>query len=439
MLARLISDALESVDLSQSKEERKKVIAFTRDGSSVNSSAISLLRDIHYKHSIDIQCLSHSANIIGNEMKNLCKTGVKFVNLWNSMIKTSSKAFSLFSTLIGGRSVRTYSGNIRWYFFQECLEQVDIKFETVKSVIFNKTSFADSLRGKLRALLKARGKTIRMEVKLMSTVCRKLMQLCYKQEGDEVLIPRTYDHWNSTMIYLERVGQGAEQLSDVSKVVIKNYHDVTMRADKMRRMRNIVENVAVKMRKDSDVNGRLYETLQISKACRIFDFQWAKLQTTESIQGQLSLLQKLGPYKRIDSIQPLYNEIESYVNLAMQATGRSLDDIIKFWSESQQELPNLSQAFAVIAVIAPSSATVERLFSMLATFKTRHAAKSKYRKASVLLRYNENFCNPRVRLRRRKRFDIYSSDEEYSDYNDQGSDDSNEDTDERDEDTDESD
>lgn len=330
----------------------------------------------------------------------------------------------MFSELIGGAKVYKYSGNIRWYYLQEVLQQIDSQWMKVKQIVNHPCKYATDTRRTLRQRLRKSGKRIRIQIKLLSVIGTNLMKLCYHQEGDGVLMPTTYQYWNNTLLYLENIVAGTESLNDVTNTIHKQYRTVVERDCHSNKIREMVKKAAEKMRHDTNVGGKLYKTLSVGEACRLFDHTWVRHHSIEAITEQVNKLNVFRQYKTDVQLIPIKKEIPLYVSTAVENEGK---DILQFWKEKELLLPNLAKAFIIAATLAPSSATVERLFSLLATFKSKYAAKSLYRRTSVLIRYNENFRNPSGKKRKREtNADVVEEDEHAS------SDDEEEDDDEDD-------
>jgi len=68
------------------------------------------------------------------------------------------------------------------------------------------------------------------------------------------------------------------------------------------------------------------------------------------------------------------------------------DTYLKFWRQNVLTLPHFSLLARKMAACSPSSATVERLFSILASFNDNQSnALADYAKARTMIRYNYNF------------------------------------------------
>ena len=95
-----------------------------------------------------------------------------------------------------------------------------------------------------------------------------------------------------------------------------------------------------------------------------------------------------------EEITALKRELPNYLGkIAAIANDDSSDvDCLKFWKNSESTLPQWAAAAKKILVVQPSSAAVERVFSMLNNaFKDQqHNSLQDYIEVSTMLRYNNH-------------------------------------------------
>ena len=87
------------------------------------------------------------------------------------------------------------------------------------------------------------------------------------------------------------------------------------------------------------------------------------------------------------------DELKSELPYYMAAAGgvSSTVDVLEWWKGHEQELPHWAAAFKLIALIQPSSAACERVFSLLANSfsSNQERAMEDYIQLSVMLQYNQ--------------------------------------------------
>ena len=91
-------------------------------------------------------------------------------------------------------------------------------------------------------------------------------------------------------------------------------------------------------------------------------------------------------------IDGLLKELPTYKRLADEYQNDNSDGWL-FWRKYCNSLPLWYKVAAEVALVMCSSAAVERIFSLLnCTFDDhQHQALNDYKKASIRIRYNENF------------------------------------------------
>ena len=96
---------------------------------------------------------------------------------------------------------------------------------------------------------------------------------------------------------------------------------------------------------------------------------------------------------------PFVDELPTYQLLSQEFdAGRTPEDdkltdgCLLFWKQNVITLPAFSELAQKMAACSPSSATVERLLSLLSTFHDNQSnALADYAKARTMIRYNYNF------------------------------------------------
>ena len=409
------------------EKKRSKVISFIRDGCSTNTAALRILQPLFFK-TCDIKCISHATNNVGTVLYDTCNLAVKFISHFNNMMNTSTIARLKFRSLIH-TGIKRYTGDIRWYYLQECATQIFKFWSQVLVLIHDEDDFTPSIRSKLKTLMEEHQSTIRLELSLFQDVAIPLAKLCYKQEGDGFLIPTTYDHWCNILSFLNDLYEGRKQLENVTKTANILYPvDVLNKNEAIANTRVKMFQCIQKMTVTSTDHDKLYFTLNIFRACRILDYKFIaktpiqsllQLPTNpgELIRGEILQLYNL-PFivrgKNDQFLKPYIEELPTYKSICIayvnaheneeeddtvqeeeeKGEKRKFDNYLEFWKQNVLELPTFSQLSRKILSCSPSSATVERLFSLLTCFDDKSSsALADMAKARAIMRYNHNFRN----------------------------------------------
>jgi hypothetical protein len=419
-----LHDALVPFGLTSDETKRSKVIAFIRDGCSTNTAALRILRPLFFK-TCDIKCISHAANNVGSVLYDSCKISVKFINLFNNMLNTSTMARLKFKALIH-TGIKRFSGDIRWYYLQDSASQIYKFWPQVLLLIADEDDFTPSIRTKLTSLLEEDLNTIRLELSLLEDVAIPLAKLCYKQEGDGFLIPSTYDHWYNILSLLNDLFEGRIELENVSNTASLIFPgDVLNKTEAIANTRVKMFECVQKMTDTSTSHDKLYFTLNIFRACRLLNFKFIAQTPMQSllqlptlpgdiIRGEIIQLYNLPFIARGRNdiyLKPFIEELPKYRNICLDyVNDHGFEDLavideeepadkmdmsdayLDFWKRNVLELPTFSNLARKMLSCSPSSATVERLFSLLSCFDDNSSSSlADMAKARTIIRYNHNF------------------------------------------------
>ncbi len=410
--------------ITSDENKRSKVIAFIRDGCSTNTAALRILQPLFFK-TCDIKCISHATNNVGIVLYESCTLAVKFINHFNNMLNTSPTARLKFRNLIR-TEIKRFSGDIRWYYLQDSATQIFKYWSQVISLIDDDDDFTPSIRTKLKSLLEEHQTTIRLELSLFQDVAIPLAKLCYKQEGDGFLIPSTFDHWHDTMSLLFDYLEDRKQLENVSKTASLIYPgDVMNKIEAIETTRVKITDCVQKMSDTTTKHDKLYFTLNIFRACRMLNYKFIAKTPIQSllqqptvpgdlIRGEIVHLYSL-PFivrgRNDQFLQPFVDELPKYRSLCTayvnqntivdednndeqqaDTKGETSDIYLEFWKHQVLELPIYSNLARKVLSCSPSSATVERLFSLLSCFDDNSSSSlADMIKARTMMRYNYNF------------------------------------------------
>lgn len=244
---------------------------------------------------------------------------------------------------------------------------------------------------------------------------KPLVQLCYKHEGDdEFLCCSTYDDWIaaqnflSTLVTAESAQHLRRLMPKVTELVdsVNNplfdatddpVADAVKRDNYIKYAARIAAKACTKMSEDFAPHGRLYETMSILRACRLFDYKFVARISLESIQVEVVCLQALqiGVFFGEAAIMA---EVFEYKRLADETYGHAdRISISEFWARQElSAIPSWYRISRDILLVVPSSATVERVFSILTQgfSPSQQNALQDYQFASTMLKYNRLFPLP---------------------------------------------
>ena len=140
-----------------------------------------------------------------------------------------------------------------------------------------------------------------------------------------------------------------------------------------------------------DSNGRLRRTLNILRACRLFNFTFVGktdiLALNDEIE-QLNFIPKCIPI--VDALKTALPDYKARADAQCTLPEADRLSLWDFWRTNSLALPEWWVAAKEAALVTPSSCTVERVFSLLVhgMDDNQRSALEDYMCASVMVRYN---------------------------------------------------
>lgn len=404
---------------------------FICDGASVNKKAVDSLRgeDVGlalYPEAQYVCCISHALNIVGSKVIEAAPLAAALLGAWVAVISHSFQARDLFKKSAyntKAASAKTTS-ETRWYSKYEVIKQISETSGAVREVAVSEEEFARDSRATLLRLIEApveRVAEMRLQLCAVTDIGRPLACLCYEAEGDaEFLCCLTYDAWVSCMRDLHALSLDSTPLETlhrlmptVSELVQADVGlfvptgdtiaDSIIRDGLMRKAGQVAMLAYDKMALDSGISGRLASTLNLMRACRIFNYVLVASITIEAIVQESMQLLYL-PAGGVTGVYELIREeAAEYKRLAMVAVARERANsaehsISAFWN-SVEQTPSVRTWYRLsreILLIVPSSAPVERVFSILTQgiSSTQQTALHDYQLLSTMLKYNKGWPEP---------------------------------------------
>jgi hypothetical protein len=148
------------------------------------------------------------------------------------------------------------------------------------------------------------------------------------------------------------------------------------------------ENTSKTVLMEEDTNGRLRDTIDQLKGCRMADFGFIQRNTIEALMIEIEQVQFL-PWA-VPLINGLKLELRAFKLIADRCDITM--DRWEFWRTYYLSLPIWYKVAEEVVLVMVSSASVERVFSLLNHSFDDHqqSALQDYKEATVRLRYNEN-------------------------------------------------
>lgn len=352
-----------------------------RDRAACNGVAMRTLK-IVYPLLLDIGCFSHTIDNAGTkfEVPNLSE----FISAWISLFSHSPKARLLWKTRTG-RSMSSYSAT-RWWSKWEVVKQVMLYFGDIRPFLEENDDIGPALRPKLLNFFTGNPTTLsELQVEIAAVVDwgEVFVKTCYYLEGDGPLALDCYEKMQTILNFIH-----TEHVPNVRALAQKLTHQPPshpLHEQWVNYARQCVAPGLDYMKRQ--VATSLKEALSVFKACRLFSPQKCKVinPTSATLQESLSLV----PFFDQSDIDNLKEELPTYLARADGVDENC--DPIEWWKLNSDNLPKWSASAKKILLLQPSSATAERVFSLLKNsfgFQQNHALQD-YIEASLMLQFNK--------------------------------------------------
>ena len=355
------------------------LISAMRDRASANNVAMRTLKVV-YPNVLDVGCFSHTLDLVGNYFKlpNL----TEFLNSWLLLFSHSVKCKFLWQEQTG-KTMATYS-HTRWWSKWEILSQILVQFGDVKPFLQRNTDIGPSTRPKLLAFFEDSQKLNHLKIELAAVVDwgEVFVKATYNLEGDGPLALTCYETIQE-VISAVQVGN----IPNVQAIAKSISSSSAVQQQLVAHAKNCAEPALNYFKQQ--LTSSLKVPLAAFKASRLFNPNTVKfLNPDASSVDTLSVI----PFFNQEEITALKRELPSYLAKieAIDNDDSSDVDCLKFWKSSESTLPQWAAAVKKILIVQPSSAAVERVFSMLNNaFKDKQQnSLQDYIEVSTMLRYN---------------------------------------------------
>ena len=342
-----------------------------RDRASVNNVAVSTL-SIMYPSVIDIGCFSHTLNHVGEKFN--VPTLDKFMKHWEKMFTHSYKARLLWRERTG-KSIVTYCPTRCWSKW-ECEKQIFDLFGDVPAFI-NSCDVAPKSTQKLQQLLHSSSKELLLELAVTVDAGEIFVKACYKLEGDGPLAFECYEvicsinaaiqvcHLPNTTAIAKRLVNSTtteQSLIQYAKTCIHPGYEY------------FIQKFNLELKPVVDA----FKSAQLFIPTKIHD-----------IKPNASTVDTLRSFKFLDNDQTV-NNLKSELPTYLALTEDIIDvDSLLWWEKNSKKLPFWANACKKVILCQPSSASVERVFSLLKHFtEQQQSALEDYVEAALMIQYN---------------------------------------------------
>ncbi len=409
------------------------------DGASVNQKAIKNIK-VFVPYLKQVVCLSHCCNVFGTTFTNddVFSRLKNFIQLWSRLVKNSHACRRIFRDK--SKHAVQHLSYVRWFTFSDVCNQVYDNFEYVKALVTDESiKDREECRIKLHALINENDDATKLhgeELLLISLavirdVCDPIRKACYLLEGDGFLAPFAYDIYESMSSAIVNLDQQIFKLtdgdtnSDVSrndlyqdylpetyKVMSKLPANMKEKAkDYMKKVEEAIRNL---MQKISYTNReKLADQLNVFEGGKFCNIAFIYTETMVSLQRKLDVCPcfALLPHLSTEHKDGMRREFEKYKQCVTTYIDKipcddfSMSNLNKlfmadnklwiFWREHSIELPFWYKTAEHFALIATSSASVERVFSLYDGKFTdkQQSALQDYKEGAVMVHANYNFRN----------------------------------------------
>ena len=371
---------------------REKIRFTSSDGCAVNRAAMVLL-EVIFNESANVTCVSHRANIIGKRLKTIMPLAAKFEESWSYLTNNCPTARRMFLHQAGEPAMR--SSEIRWYCWYEIIAQVEKKWDAVVSIITDNREFFKETRQKLRDMLGiAQVGPLRKELRTIVDLGDPLVKLCYRTEGDDTLLSTTvYAHWMKVQGLMEELANPVTAVPRLRELLPSLHAAQASDAD-LREAATKATPLFEKMRDDVGLDGKMASTLRLLRGARLFDIKFiaeTPLAALAGIAGEISQVAAIPICAA--NLAALERELPEYKRLADEDWARPVAERSMGWDfflAQTIRLPTWALCARDVALLIPSSGTIERAFSLLTQGfdDQQNAALEDYKCTAVKLKYN---------------------------------------------------
>jgi len=377
-IARAVMDALDSIQVC-----KDHVLFFDSDGASANKAAFDALT-LPYRRSHHIVCISHTLNNAGksHRLENLNQ----FLKLWNAIFSNSTNAKKAW--LATGASAPPTPSPTRWWAAFEQALYLKSKFPHILPFISNRNfSFSIPARQQLIDFLRLREVDVRRELCALEDVAKRLVDVTYLVEGKRALAIILYDCIQGLRLHFNNI-----QYVEMEKLFQAYPHSDAKRQETIAALQPLVDHF--RNRFDGD-NCEFNRSVGLFQSASLANPAAFRQQYQLGLPHLQSLVERFIFYKQDPiAVDLLMGEAHLYYADAAEFVAgdnySELIDNVQEWWKARVRLPAWRQFSMRMYLMQPSSASAERVFSVLSgTFKKDQSASlHDYVEATMMLKIN---------------------------------------------------
>ena len=362
------------------------LLAAMKNGASVNQAALQQVR-FFFPQLLDVTCFSHTIDNVGKHFE--FRVLDTFAQYWVSLFSHSAAARLAWKASTG-TAMRTYSPT-RWWSKWEVMNLVLEYFADVEPFVRENDHLAPATRAHLMEIFNSPADSKDLELELAAFVDggNHFVSATYYLEGDGPLVFRCYERLatvsNAVAVAAYPNVEGVARRQAVGNLPV--YNQLVAKAKAC-----INPGLHFFQRKFSQ---EFYENVRAFRSARLS----CPVQV-QQLRPTAASVEELRRFRFLDNdaiIQGLTAELPRYLAVADGADLQTEEEKLQ-WSRNEANLPNWSSVVKKVLLVQPSSASAERVFSIMNNFFTNQqdAALEQTVEASVMLCYNQNQRNKLV-------------------------------------------
>jgi hypothetical protein len=389
------------------------VHASCRDGAAVNTKAIQTMAAI-CPFMQDIICCSHSASLAGDKLD--CPAATHFISVWSNLIVTSNIAKQRFVSAVCHAPKR--KSKVRWGAFFQVQYCVDLFFEmflisflkVVKDVFENfdvvkdivtdvEDDFGPALRANLRTYLGVANleteRNLLRELAVIVDAGVAIYDFVYNFEGDGLLAPRVYAAMEVVRQKLLMVVDHHQNCPTLRvQVLLQHPLNVARQQQVVAEACEKVRPALLKFDSMFTGDGKLQGMMTIYRGLRLLcpHFMRTVGEDHDSVIADIDRILLIPAFAQEDVREPLRAGVIAELPLYfVTADGAAEDaDLLRWWRIHKNSLPNWYRVLGEAAILQPSSAAAERVFSILKWMfgDRQNSALEDRKEAGLVMRYN---------------------------------------------------
>ena len=360
--------------------QNNSLCASMRDGASVNGAAMRTVK-IVFPKVVDVRCFSHAIDGVGSHFN--IPTVKRFLQLWNSLF-THSPATRLAWKERTGISKKSYSPT-RWWSWWEVAQQVMLQFAEILPFVQDRLQTAANkatLRHVEEMFEDGQMKlSLQLELAAVVDAGKPLVESTYILEGDGTLAWHCYEQL--------MVIQNSIQVANLHNLVALSRE---VSGGNLAFSQQCYQYGVAAIQPGWEyftqtVMGAMGPQVEIFKAARLFSPQ--QICQLRPVANDVDIVTSVAFLDDPALIANLKNELPMYL-----AKADGIDnnvDPIGWWKANEADLPFWSAAAKLVLLMQPSSASSERVFSILTTTfgHLQDLALQDYIKCSLMLQFNK--------------------------------------------------